>query len=82
MASVPSFVVIEFLEDRVKDVISSEWLIGKQSCRFPRERSEFFLKNHTRHDSEAGYEVGWEVHPIRIISMKGNMLFQICSFMT
>lgn len=68
----PQFLVIEFTEDNVKDIISSEWLIGRYSCRFPKQRAEYFMKKHIRHDSEAGSSTDWEIHPIRVISSKGN----------
>lgn len=67
----PQFLIIEFTEDNVKDIISSEWLVGRQSCKFPNDRAEEFMKSHVRPNSDTGRTVDWIVHSIRIISSKG-----------
>jgi hypothetical protein len=71
----PSYIIIEFTEENVKDIISSTWLRGRKTCLFPSKGAEEKMKGHippSPEDEENGCV--WEECPIRIITSRGKCI--------
>jgi len=72
------FLVVQFSDDGIFDIISSAWLAGNDHCYFPSDGGEFKMRNHIGPSKQA-MESGtvdpeaWDKVPIRIISKKGKL---------
>lgn len=75
----PDYAVIRF-EDGVRDIVTSEWLIGRFKCHYPTARAEDLMLRHVNPTSLEGLKYEWEVHNLNIVSRRGNPFCIIIGF--
>ena len=68
------YVVVEFTNEKVQDIITSEWMRGRTNCVFPSMNPEGKMINHAGPSEENDLKAGctWEICPIRIIAKRGK----------
>ena len=68
----PQYIVVEFVDDGVPDIISSTWLEGRKMCRFPSVDPEGKMTSHIGPTPTDDRGCAWEQCPIRIIASRGK----------
>ena len=67
----PQYLIVEFTEESVFDIISSTWTEGRSVCNFPLVNAEEKMRNHIG-PGASDAQCRWEKCPIRIITSRGN----------
>lgn len=67
------FHLVEFTDSKTAAVVSSEWMIGKESCCYPKWQDKKVKLAALKHVIP---EDSWEIFSVRIVITKGlNSLF-------